>query len=193
MAYDLVAFKEAQSGQPVNINPHLVRYVLKIDEKTSRIVFDKDHSLVVDEPSRQYPKLEKIRKLTTPNQPLRFLAEARFAASADDARSESHSRPKSPRNRRASLDPFPCSRLIGWSSSEITIVAEAPQSSHLILEIHRSRAVIFIICTHSRLNSRAIAWACTNEPAAKPPTVDVAAPLLYYLPSRVAARDAPVA
>ena len=48
MAYDLVAFKEAQSGQPVNINPHLVRYVLKIDEKTSRIVFDKEHSLVVD-------------------------------------------------------------------------------------------------------------------------------------------------
>ena len=48
MAYDLVAFKEAQSGHPVNVNPHFVRCVLKVDEKTSRIVFDKDHSLVVD-------------------------------------------------------------------------------------------------------------------------------------------------
>jgi hypothetical protein len=48
MAYDLVAFKEAQSGQSVTVNPHLVRYVVKVDEKTSRIVFDKDHSLVVD-------------------------------------------------------------------------------------------------------------------------------------------------
>jgi hypothetical protein len=48
MAYDLVAFKQAQSGQPVNVNPHLVRYVVKADEKTSQIVFDKDHSLVVE-------------------------------------------------------------------------------------------------------------------------------------------------
>ena len=48
MAYDLVAFKEAVSGQSVTVHPHLVRYVVKVDEKTSRIVFDKDHSLVVD-------------------------------------------------------------------------------------------------------------------------------------------------
>jgi hypothetical protein len=48
MAYDLVAFKEAQSGRSVTVNPHHVRCVVKVDEKTSQIVFDKDHSLVVD-------------------------------------------------------------------------------------------------------------------------------------------------
>jgi hypothetical protein len=48
MAYDLVPFKQSPSGEPVTVNPHLVRYVTKVDEKTAMIVFDADHSLIVD-------------------------------------------------------------------------------------------------------------------------------------------------
>ena len=70
------------------------------------------------------------------------------------------------------------------------MVAQAPQSSHLILEIHRSRAVILTICTHSRPTSRVVAQGCWNGAAAN---VDAAVSLLYHSFSRVAARDAPVA
>jgi len=48
MAYDLVLFKQSPGGEPVTVNPHLVRCVTRVDDAKARIVFDKDHALVVE-------------------------------------------------------------------------------------------------------------------------------------------------
>jgi hypothetical protein len=46
--YDLSSFAESGSGKRVAINPHLVRFVIEIDDKRVGIVFDKEHQIMVD-------------------------------------------------------------------------------------------------------------------------------------------------
>ena len=46
--YDLSSFTESGSGKRVAINPHLVRFVIEINDKTVAIVFDQLHQINVD-------------------------------------------------------------------------------------------------------------------------------------------------
>jgi len=48
MVYDLSFLTESGSGKSIAINPQLVRFVIKIDDKTVAIVFDKEHQIIVD-------------------------------------------------------------------------------------------------------------------------------------------------
>ncbi len=48
MVYDLSLLTESGSGKSIAINPQLVRFVIKIDDKTVAIVFDKEHQIIVD-------------------------------------------------------------------------------------------------------------------------------------------------
>ena len=48
MVYDLSLLIESGSGKSIAINPQLVRFVIKIDDKTVAIVFDKEHQIIVD-------------------------------------------------------------------------------------------------------------------------------------------------
>ena len=46
--YDFSSFAESGSGKRVAINPHLVRFVIEINDKTVAIVFDQLHQINVD-------------------------------------------------------------------------------------------------------------------------------------------------
>jgi hypothetical protein len=48
MVYDLSLLTESGSGKSIAINPQLVRFVIKIYDKTVAIVFDKEHQIIVD-------------------------------------------------------------------------------------------------------------------------------------------------
>ena len=48
MVYDLSFLTESGSGKSIAINPQLVRFVIKIDDKTVAIVFDKEHRIIID-------------------------------------------------------------------------------------------------------------------------------------------------
>ena len=48
MVYDLAFLKESGSGKSIAINPHLVRYVIEMNDKTVAVVFDKEHQIWVD-------------------------------------------------------------------------------------------------------------------------------------------------
>jgi hypothetical protein len=47
MVYDLSFLTESGSGKNIAVNPHLVRFVIKIDDKMVAIVFDKEHQIIV--------------------------------------------------------------------------------------------------------------------------------------------------
>jgi hypothetical protein len=48
MVYDLTFLTESGSGKRIAINPHLVRFVIEINDKTVAIVFDQLHQINVD-------------------------------------------------------------------------------------------------------------------------------------------------
>ncbi|MCI0599079.1 MAG: hypothetical protein L0Y60_06105 [Beijerinckiaceae bacterium] len=48
MVFDFCFLTESGSGKSIAINPQLVRFVIKIDDKTVAVVFDKEHQIMVD-------------------------------------------------------------------------------------------------------------------------------------------------